>query len=198
LDCFWEGEYNLAVTRLFTASGPQLHAGSYTNRPGTLSLAEQVAVIPKGEYVLVDDDIATGDTMAFVSNMLGTHEVDITTKETLIGSINQDLYDVVDLRDFVLGAEHGGLTIKTPSGGSTRMIYAAPYVNPITRAKILPDMAESFSKQVWLMNCSLYAGTGVTVAEIKENQDFTQFGFPEDMTVEEVCQKHLQLMSRTW
>lgn len=195
LDCFWKAEQNLEISRLFSTGGSQHHAIKYVNRPGSPALQEQVEAIPAGVYTLVDDDIATGETMSFVSNMLETHDVIVDKQDSLISELGSDLYDVVDLRDFVLGTEHGGLTVATPTGETTRMPYIAPYVNLVSRARINPDRVFSFSTELWKLNYALYRNTKITVGDIKEHQDFTMFGFAEDMTVADLCQKHLQLMT---
>lgn len=194
LDCFWEGEHNLNVSRLFTPAGGQHHAESYTNRPNTPTLEEQFTAVTPGEYTLVDDDIATGETMNTITSMLETHGVIITEQKSLIQSLQENLYDVVDLRDFIIGAKHGGLLVTAPNGQHTRMPYIMPYVNLTTRARINPDRIYSLSVEFWKLNHTIYKNTAVTLADIKQHQDFTAFGFDGEMAVAELCNKHLTML----
>jgi len=194
MDSFWKAEYNLDITRLFNAAGGQNHPLRYINRPGSDDLQTQIKRIPEGEYVLADDDIATGETMKFVSNVLGTHGIRIVDTLSLIDELNTDLYDLADMRDYVLGAKNGGLTVVAPNGQVTRMPYFASYVNVSARTRIQPNKARSFSIEIWKLNRSLYKNSSLTVGDIKEHQDFTLFGFSEQMRLVELCEKHLELL----
>jgi hypothetical protein len=144
--------------------------------------------------VLADDDIATGETMKFVSNVLETHGIKIVDTLSLIDELNTDLYDLADMRDYVLGAKNGGLTVIAPNGQITRMPYFASYVNVSARTRIQPNKARSFSIEIWKLNRSLYKNSELTVGDIKQYQDFTLFGFSEQTKLVELCEKHLELL----
>jgi nicotinic acid mononucleotide adenylyltransferase len=97
--------------------------------------------IKPGNYSLIDDDIASGATLNLVKNELLKKEINIIDSFSLLDiylrnkNINQSLYDIVDTRDFLLGANEGGLFCKTIDG-FTRIPYFSPWVNLFTRAKI--------------------------------------------------------------
>ena len=196
LDCFLDTENKLELTRVFNVGETQKFSKLHTNRTGTPSIDEQIARIPEGVYDLVDDDIATGATMNTVATMLNQHGILVGEFRCLLESYGEEIYDVLDMRDFILGTKNGGLTVKTITGETTRAIYAAPYVNLVTRAKMNPVKALSFSLEVWKMNHSIYQGTSVTVGDISPYQDYSLLGFPKEMLVEELCAHHIFLLSK--
>jgi nicotinic acid mononucleotide adenylyltransferase len=196
LDCFLETEHKLELTRVFKASDTQTYSKLHTNRTGTAPIEEQVLTIPKGTYDLVDDDIATGATMNTVATLLNQHGINVGEFRCLLESYGEDIYDVLDMRDFVLGARNGGLTIKTINGETTRAMYAAPYVNLVTRAKMNAVKAISFSLEVWKMNHSIYRGSNLTVGDISDCQDYSLFGFSKGTLVEDLCAHHIGLLSK--
>jgi hypothetical protein len=196
LDCFLETEHKLELTRVFNASETQKFSKLHTNRTGTAPIEEQLLTIPEGVYDLVDDDIATGATMNTVASLLNQHGIQVGDFRCLLESYGEEIYDVLDMRDFVLGARNGGLTVRTISGETTRAMYAVPYVNLVTRAKMNPVKAIAFSLEVWKMNHSIYRDSELTVGDISDNQDYSLFGFSKDMTVEDLCAHHIGLLSK--
>lgn len=195
LDCFLPAVHRLQLTRLFQAGDYQRYSKLHTNRAGTPPIEEQLKQIPQGTYDLVDDDIATGATMHAVATMLNQKGIQVRRFRSFLESYGDNVYDILDMRDFVLGAHNGGLSIKTVQGEVTRVMYAAPYVNLVTRAKLTPDAALQFSKQVWKLNEELYAGSGVTVGDIQEHQDYTQFGFSATLPLEQLCRIHARFFN---
>lgn len=192
LDCFWSGTYNLQVTRLFQYGDNQDYSLKLTNRPGTQGLASQVKLIPAGEYILVDDDISTGRTMVHVSEMLALNDIHIVGRFSLIPKTN-NLFDVVDLRDFILGTQHGGLTVEIGEM-ITRLPYIHPYVNLVTRAKLSMENAKFLSKELWKLNYDLYVETPFTLGDIEERQAFTFLGFSPKMRVADFCKSQLKIL----
>lgn len=196
LDCFLETEHKLELTRVFNTSETQKYSKLHTNRTGTAPLEEQVERIPQGTYDLVDDDIATGTTMNTVATLLNQHGIQVGDFRCLLESYGDEIFDVLDMRDFVLGARNGGLTVKTINGETTRVMYAAPYVNLVTRAKMNPVKAIAFSLEIWKMNHSIYRDSELTVGDISDTQDYSLLGFSKDMTVEDLCAHHIGLLSK--
>ena len=189
LDTLWEGDYALAISRRFRPASGQARGAELVNRPGTPSLEEQIARIPPGEYNLVDDDVATGYTVSCVRELLEPHGVRIASVNSLTPRFDSFL-DVVDARDFILGARNGGLVMRL-RGEVTRMPYMLPYVNLHSRAKIPLDRVRALSNMLWNLNAYVHAGSGLTVGDIREHQDFTLVGFPEDMLVSDLAEGHL-------
>jgi hypothetical protein len=155
MDVFVRGDANLDVCRLFSMSSMQLRSLAIVNRPNSLSLEEQVKNITPGEYILIEDDMPTGEnTMKRVLELLNNK---VIVKEMLIlshldGNSQDTFYDIVDMRDFILGAKHGGLIVSLPNGRRVRAPYVLPYVSPASRARIPLRKEIEFSKQVLEMN----------------------------------------------
>lgn len=190
LDVFWHGDYDLQVSRLFDVSNHQTGSRKYINRPGSDSLEDQLNTIPDGSYMLVDDDIASGTTMTTIETLLNSKGIGVHQKESLLQNDDGTVFDVVDARDFIIGATHGGLVVKTPLG-ITRAPYVLPFVNLTTRAKLDAKVAINFSQEIWKLNFDLYRETGITVSDITA-QDFTLLGFTADTTIEEVCKTFIK------
>ena len=148
LDSYFRGTYNLEVSRLFNVSSYQDKYIKLIGRLGHETIEEQVKKIKNGSYVLVDDDSVTGRTLNSIKEKLPT-DVVISGTYLLANSINEKVFDVVDLRDFIIGTTNSGLVVKLPNGIYTRAPYVMPYVNLTTRASIPPSRERDFSIAVW-------------------------------------------------
>jgi len=151
LDKFMPGEYNLDVSRVFEISAGQLNAKRTTSL--SQPLIEQIAGIEPGTYTLVDDDSITGFTMDQVEQALSGIGVRVGERQTLIQQVLGDrpLYDIVDARDFLVTAPLGGLVVEH-RGKTVRAPYLFPFVNVVTRAKILPERQYAFCRAVYGLN----------------------------------------------
>lgn len=151
LDKYVPGQYNLDVSRVFEISGGQLKAKGMTSL--SQSLEDQVAEIAPGEYTLVDDDSITGFTMDQVEQAMKRIGARVTHRETLICQVLGDrpLYDIVDARDFLVTATKGGLVVQH-QGKTFRAPYLFPFVNVVTRARILPERQHAFCRSVYALN----------------------------------------------
>jgi hypothetical protein len=105
---------------------------------------------------LRDDDRATGGTLAAVVKALppGVH---IARSEFALSPEAGE--EVVDSRDFLLGASNGGLVVQLPSGAITRVPYLLPYADPSVRSGIPPTRVKTFSVAVWRAERRVVEGT---------------------------------------
>jgi hypothetical protein len=162
LDAMFTGTENLQISRVFHPATPQFKTNAFHHRAGSKTIQEQLSAIRDDSiYVLVEDDIASGSTIEFVKEQLRQHGIAI--HKTLILNLltgNQDnIIDVVDLRDFVLDSQDGGLRIQSQTGiGVGRAIYALPLVNMASRAKTPSRSELALSREIWSINRD-YAGT---------------------------------------
>lgn len=158
----------------------------HTHRVEHDTLAEQIAMIPHGEHVLLDDDVSTGGTMKAAASILSHHGVKISGFEAFIDVEN--VYDIVDAKDFFLGREYGGLLVKV-NGVITRLPYMFPYVNLASRARLEPSLILETSRSVWSLNTKLMKGSSMSVGDLSQefHQKFEIFGFDSDMSVEDLC-----------
>jgi len=149
LDKYIQGDYSLDLSRLFSLS-------DFQNKPNKMiSLSDDfisdVKKIPPGNYTLFDDDSVSGYTMFYVEKILTEFNIFITKKVCLIQDLinkNEILYDVIDARDFIFGANKGGLVVSLFGKKNIRVPYIFPFVNLTTRANILPEYQIIFTKDV--------------------------------------------------
>ena len=173
LDPCLPAEHNLAVSRVFVLGHhdrhgvlPALHA-----RPGSPPLSTQLAALPAGGVVLLDDDRATGRTIAEVRAWLAprstVHDVVFAmppVDDGVDGHLDDVVDDVVDLRDLLLGAREGGLVVRLPSGLLARAPYLLPWVPPSWRLPVSPSVDRAVSLAIWRANARFWARLPVRVS----------------------------------
>lgn len=193
----------LSFTRKFGLCGGQISMLGFSPRFGKDSILEQAEAIGRGEFRIVDDDVSTGATMDFAESVLKKVGAVVLKRESLaklhlesIGVDCDSAFDTVDLRDFVVGAKAGGLTVSLPSGGIGRSPYALPYVSPNYRASILDEKQVEFSLGIWKANLSLFEGLRIRIRD--SDPGFLTFaesvGFSNNETIEDFCQAHIEIL----
>lgn len=150
MDSLTPSLHNLQISRKYDVFGIDMLG--FTNRPGSVSLAEQVASIPEGEYFLFDDDIHTGRTVKFAKDLLKKSNIAISGLAFYTSTPDED--EVLDCRDFYFGEENCGLVVEFPDGKIERMPYVYPTVCPHVRGSIRDPL--NFSKEVWKINMDYF------------------------------------------
>lgn len=153
LDKFIKAEYNLDVSREFQLSGSQKTAKQMVSM--TEPLISQILKIKKGSYWLLDDDSVSGFTLKSVENILNQNGIKILGYNLLIKNAlkeNEELYDVIDARDFCFNSIKNGLVVKLFSNKLVRVPYIYPFVNLTSRANIKPDYQIEFSMELLSLN----------------------------------------------
>lgn len=194
------------LSRQFFLGDGQLRPDKLIGRPGFLAIDSQISAIKAGEYTLLDDDIASGSTINMLMGIL-PENVKINKIRTLmdfsrkmynhnhLGSFDQEAFDTVDLRDFILGAKAGGLVVRLPSGELARAPYLEPYISMISRASISPSSEMVFSKRLWEINLEFFESFGglLVISDIDSYAQklFYYLGFKPDMLVADLCRWHL-------
>ena len=194
------------LSRLFYLCDGQLRPSQLVGRPGFSDIDSQIGMIHPGEYTLLDDDIATGST---INMLMGTLPENITIKKmrTLMdysrsmyarqhpGSLDQDAFDVVDLRDFLLGSKAAGLVVSLPDGQMVRAPYLQPYISLVSRASIPPSSEMVLSKKLWELNLEFFSNfeSLVLISDLDEyvQKLFLYLGFPATMPIADLCRWHL-------
>lgn len=138
--------HKFEISRLYDCFGMKMLG--YTNRPGSPSLEDQLKIIPDGEYVLYDDDTATGGTLNFAKEMLENSGKKIIGYYTLSRALPTE--EIIDIRDFVKGKEQSGLVVKGADGQIKRLPYLDPHINLYSRSSIIDPV--EFSKNVMKIN----------------------------------------------
>jgi nicotinic acid mononucleotide adenylyltransferase len=190
LDSMLPATHTLAVSRLFALGGN--HELGHVARPGSPPLAEQAAAIPPGRYVLRDDDTFTGGTLRAARALLPPG---VVIEETRLAIVHDEGEEVADSRDFLLGADEGGLVVALPGDRVGRAPYLLPYVDPSARCGLPPEAAHPFSRAVWELNARTFARTGLRVRDLPAPARATFEGVAgtgSERTLEEVCRWHAE------
>ncbi len=209
LDACTGGSYRLEVSRLFGLADGQCFSTQVTPRPDSPPIIEQVKTIPPGEYILLDDDIASGRTMRMmmavfpqgirIAKVLSLLEQTRTVDALQVDEIDyQDFYDVVDFRDFLFGSKAGGLVVRLPTGTTARVPYMAPYVTLGTRIRLPASQEVAFSLTMWKANERFFASVTPPIL-ISECDPASQnlmrsLGFEASAPVLDVVRWHLQML----
>lgn len=196
----------LNLSRLFYLCDGQLQPSQLIGRPGFPAMDSQIRAIRAGNYTLLDDDLATGSTINMLMGML-PESVRINKIRTLTdysrrmyhhghpSSFDQDAFDVVDIRDFILGARASGLVVSLPNGDIARAPYLQPYISLISRASIPPSSEMILSKRLWEMNVEFFNNfqSSVFISDLDEyvQKLFYYLGFKSEMLVVDLCRWYL-------
>lgn len=192
LDPCIPGDFNLGISRCFklcTGKSPS----KLVPRPGSPSIETQIQNIPSGEFILFDDDIATGSTMKNVMDRLPDY-IKILKCVSLI-KLEGDILDVSDCRDFLAGAREAGLVVTMPDGSLARAPYMLPYVAPFHRACVPICKELEFSISVWKLNMEFFKKIDPPILLGETSKPFqhlmTYLGFKQSDTMESICKWHL-------
>ena len=111
-----------------------------------------------------------------------------------LGFKNEDIHDIVDFRDFLIGARFGGLCVTLPSGEKARVPYLAPYVNLKTRAKIDIRYHKDFSLEVLRWNKKIFVNNNVLLGNLcpLTQSLFSYIGFDENTDMSYLCDWHIE------
>jgi hypothetical protein len=105
------------------------------------------------------------------------------------------IFDIVDLRDFIVGAKNGGLIVRLPNEQEARAPYMLPYVCLKTRATISASKEMEFSIKLWEMNKRFYEEIDGNIA--LKDTDFglkklmNYIGFSDDTLLVDICDWHI-------
>ncbi len=202
-----QGMASIQVSRLFALCNGQVHAERLVPRPGFSALEKQLQKIKAHDYTLIDDDIASGSTISMLMALL-PENVHVNKIRTLteysnsvylnshLKSVNTDLFDMVDLRDFIFGSFSGGLVIELPDKTLARAPYSLPYISLTTRANIPPSTEMQFAKEIWKLNDEFFSSLDKPIL-IKDTDKYFQafcayLHFPKTMSMQAFCEWHMQ------
>jgi nicotinic acid mononucleotide adenylyltransferase len=206
LDCVTAaGAPALHYSRLFPLSDSQLFAPRLVPRPGAPSPAESFSALPAGQYMLVDDDIATGFSMKAVEKELPAG-VSITGRVSLLDEWLRERFperrsapwDILDARDFLLGAHGGGLVVEGFDGGHYRAPWVPPYVSLLNRARVPPDQELALALNIFRLNQAFFADSGLMIrdADPAFARLMEKAGFDGRMTLEALCAWHISRLEQ--
>jgi len=192
LDAMARGGRPLALSRLYALGGyePLGHVA----RPGSPPIEAQLGALPPGRYTLHDDDRMSGSTLAFARALLRDR---VTVAGEALAVAHGPDEDVADSRDFLLGADHGGLVVRLPDGSIGRAPYALPYVDPAVRCCVAPEAAREFSVRVWELNAAAFEGGELRVRDLPAPARAVVAWMGDDRPLAEVCRWHAEALRRS-
>jgi hypothetical protein len=197
LDPFFEGHYHIDMTRYFEPYNAQFKPLLRAQRAGHPDLETQLSRVPAGEYVLVEDDTVTGDTIRAITENLPP-EVKITD-QVILSDFGEyagtEYFDVVDLRDFLVGSSYGGLSVIL-EGRMMRVPYLMPFVSLRARAKVPAEVEMELSRVIWQANIKFFKGSNIKIQNCNFGfQDLANYlGFGSQETVESFCEYYLKML----
>lgn len=165
LDAFYNGTINIRTSRLFNLDAQY-------NFKELLFDKHQIKSIPADKYILVDDDSVSGRTLKKFKEQL-PDSVIIDSHYLLMSESKLDnIQDVIDLRDFIIGAENGGLKVQLPNNKIIRVPYIFPFVNLTTRASVPGKYTGFISKAIWQLNINFYESINPDIKLKDGSSDF--------------------------
>lgn len=199
LDTYYRGTYDIQTSRLFDISDIQKNYISLIGRIGFETIEKQIEKIKMGNYILVDDDSATGKTIREVMSIL-PEKINIEKIELLADALKEKIFDIVDLRDFIIGVQNGGLVVRLPNHEAARAPYILPYVCLKTRASISPSKEMEMSIKLWEMNKKFYQEIGNKITLNQTDDGFKKLmnyiGFDDNTSIVEICNWHINKLEQ--
>lgn len=189
MDPYIEGDREFSMSREYDLFGTTMLG--YTHRPGSRTLEQQVARIPRDHYGIYDDDIHTGNSIRFARKCLeadGRIVIDSVHSFNISETGNRE---ILDARDFLFGFdEHSGLVVRLPNGRRVRVPYMYPFVCPFTRASVNTPM--SFSTEMWKLNMELH--DDLLVCQVPHLADLYDFlGYEAETKIKDICKHYYEM-----
>lgn len=203
LDACVPGAAQLKFSRLFELCDGQVRASQMAARPDAAQLGEQLAQLRAGpgtRWLVLDDDSSTGATRTFVKKLLEERgfgiERFIFLNEAWLkqqGLAHRAIADIVDARDFLVGARDAGLVVRLLDGRVARAPYMLPFVQLMFRAKLPATSVQELSTRLWELNHWWFARFAPSV-RVRHAAQASQLllqslGFTEGAFMHEVCER---------
>ena len=113
---------------------------------------------------------------------------------------NEKIFDIVDLRDFIIGVQNGGLIVRLPNKEIAISPYILPYVSLKTRATISASEEMNISIKLWEMNREFYNKIGGNITLEQTDIGFRRLmnyiGFTNDTSLIEICNWHIKKLKQ--
>ena len=118
----------------------------------------------------------------------------------LASMLNEKIFDIVDLRDFIIGVQNGGLVVRLPNKEVVRSPYMLPYVSLKTRASIPASKEMEMSIKLWKMNKKFYQEIGGNISLKETDVGFKKLmnyiGFDDNALLVDICDWHISKLKQ--
>ena len=109
---------------------------------------------------------------------------------------NEKIFDIVDFRDFIIGASSGGLVVRLPNKEVARAPYMLPYVSLKSRASIPAIKEMEMSIKIWELNKEFYKKIGGNIKLSQTDIGFKKLmnyiGFDDNTLLIDICDWHIE------
>jgi hypothetical protein len=203
----------LRISRLFGLSSFSQNNIDFVAKPGQEPLEGQFSRIRRlckrdtRKKYLVDDDAATGRTLAYAAAQLKRAKCKVSRKVKVdidlrkIKTAPNETIDLLDFRDVLVGLGSGLVTL-LPSGELGRSPYLLPYVNSSARIGFSADLSKEFSKLLWKENYKFFKNIEVNADKTFRMSDckkpaaalFEYIAFNSDSTLSDICKYHCDML----
>lgn len=207
LDPCLPGAVNMEVSRCFEPLS-RVDPG-FVARPGAAPIATQLERLENTSYILFDDDTFSGHTRDYVRALVESRctVAKFVTLCDASGPLSASpdgkqkseyppRLNLVDCRDFLVGAREAGLVMRLPDGSLCRAPYMLPYVRPHYQASVFLSQEIEFSRRVWGLNKRFFEEVGIRLKVLDMGSAFQRLcelqSFPGEVTMEELCDWHLE------
>lgn len=114
--------------------------------------------------------------------------------------LNEKIFDIVDLRDFIIGVQNGGLVVRLPNREVARSPYMLPYVSLKSRATIPAIKEMEISIKLWEMNKEFYQEIGSNITLEQTDNGFKKLmnyiGFDNNTPLTKICEWHIKKLKQ--
>jgi hypothetical protein len=191
------------VSRLFRLSDAQFCSNELIPRPGASSFEDIFPQLIPNNYLLVDDDIATGFSMKTLEALL-PDGIKVSGHISLLKQWlhekfpNKDYHpwDIVDARDFILGAHNSGLVVQDFNNNVRRVPYILPYVSLMSRAAVPYDQQKKLTIAILRGNLQFFESLDHQILLEDTDETFKNFmadiGFKMNTPLSSLCKWHLE------
>lgn len=197
LDSYYSGTYNLETSRMFEISDAQTTYTKLVGRSKNYDIKKQICNIAPGNYILVDDDSVSGNTLRSILNILPKN---INIIGTYLLMQHKNIFDVVDFRDFILGINNSGLMVRLSNDLIARVPYIYPFINLNTRASIPLEKQKKFTLKIIDLNAEFYnnINSNIKINELDNNlKELVSFlGFSNDITIIEFLNWYKSILQK--
>ena len=194
LDSFVSADINLEASRLFEINDLQIKTDKMF-----IKNIDILNIINKSDhqYTLIDDDSISGTTLNYIQSKIPNKIKDIIL---LSNYNNEKPYDIIDLRDFILGSNHGGLMVRLNNNMNIRVPYVLPFVSLFTRASIPIDKEIEFSINIWKLNLKFYSLFDTDIYVKHLSSDFQKLmafiGYSPNEKIIDICKDYISFLSK--